>query len=74
MANLPQMHCELIFTNVEQKNCLFSDWKVPVGKGEIEEKKFNLKGKLGLLILKKWFYCKQKPKTFKNKIKIEKKF
>ena len=44
---------------------------MPVGKGKIEEKKFNLKGKLGLLILKKWFYCKQKPKTFKNQNREE---
>ena len=57
MANRLQMRCELIVESVAvKKKYLFSDRKVPVGEGEIEEEKSNLEDKLSLLILKKQFY------------------
>ena len=55
IANLPQMRCELISTNVQQQKYLFSERKVPVEEGEIEQKKSNLEDKLGLLIPKKQY-------------------
>ena len=38
----------MISTNVEQKIFLFSDKKLPVREGEIEEKMSNLENKLGV--------------------------